>query len=148
MVQVMQSRQRTRVLTAFLLLVSIAFASGCGGDGGSIRVALTRYAKSDSCPDPIAPSGHVDLDNPASGQLMGDITLQGLMRGRAYVFTLQEQDRYNDLAQVSTDESGNATGHFNLPLSPRDYHVKFFVKDASNNYCIVLNNDMVNFAVK
>lgn len=159
-----------------LLVLFLLLLTGCGTGGGSIEVSppppatitlpLTPYTKEGpSTPCLIEEaSGAISFEDPANGTLPGKITLSGLKPGREYMLTLNEKEgqpeqlkgyhtgnegQYDFMA-VSTESDGRVIADFRLPrpLPTGSYHVKFFVKDVNDDYCIVLYNDNFIFTIR
>ena len=111
----------------------------------------------------LGASGNVIYYDNVRGAFSGRITLRGLESNENYLLALNgkpshpSNDRLPqqygpeglaDIDQVRTDSQGNVSNKpFYINLPPGNYDVKFFVKDTTENWKIVLYNNFLKFTV-
>jgi hypothetical protein len=109
-------------------------------------------------------SGTVDYCQSPDGNFVASIEIPGLPADGSYVFTLQAADgeaqtnsllaqvcadrtdmgdHYCDIPLDAVNSAGVLQSQFSYELKPGDYNFKFLLKDITNNYQTVMNNDSV-----
>jgi len=110
-------------------------------------------------------SGQIELCREAEGALVATIKLSGLEKDKAYKLGLNGKEgcdgneqlmRFGrwgfegvyDFQTVATDKSGSVRAAMNVRLPVSRYDVKFFVKDITDKYTIVLYQNDLRFDVE
>ncbi|MEW6607349.1 MAG: hypothetical protein AB1414_07835 [bacterium] len=111
--------------------------------------------------------GRIEYFEEQIGQFECKVSLQGLKPKGIYVLTIngkighpgndklmKEYNRnnrgegYYDSSYIKADGNGCIQEQLKVKLPPSFYEVKFFVKDVTNNWRVILKNDNVQFTVQ
>jgi len=134
----------------------------------STRVSLPEKLKLETAPEswglPINSSyGEIYYSKEYHAMVLIKINLKGLFPNHRYILSLNGkpwhesnkqlpqgygEERYYDFSEIVTNDEGDVEKHLTLDLQSGKYNVKFFVKDPTNDWKVVLYNDFLIFTVK